>query len=567
MRKILIGGAWPYANGSLHIGHVAGLLPGDLLARYHRALGDEVYFVSGSDCHGTPVAIRAKQEGKTPREVSDHYHAEFTECFEKLGFSYDVYTKTSAEEHKDFIRRFHKKLYESPYVYEKESPQAFCEECNTFLADRFVTGLCPKCGTPARGDQCDACGTVLEPENLENPVCAVCGKPIQFRNSKHLYIAISKLEKELKALACGHPEWRKNAIAFTNKYIEEGLRDRALTRDLEWGIPVPKEGYEGKTIYIWAENVLGYLSASEVAARKAQGETSPTGAAETISDILQDAGTPEHYKTLWDAQNPDSIHYYVHGKDNIPFHTIILPALLIANGEGWRLPDRIISSEYCTLEGRKISTSRNYAIWIRELLDRFDADSIRYYFLSNGPEKRDADFSWENYVNSHNGELLGQYGNLVNRTLAFITKYFDGVVPKGTLSSSIAERISDLYATAAAQIENGDFRDCLGGIFDLVRFANKFFDTEQPWITRTSDPAKCEDTIFQCVQIIANLATLLAPFLPFSSEKVSRWLGADLSWHPQSVPAGLSLPETEILFQRIDKKVIDEEKAKLQSIL
>ncbi|MBR3469633.1 MAG: methionine--tRNA ligase [Lachnospiraceae bacterium] len=567
MRKILIGGAWPYANGSLHIGHVAGLLPGDLLARYHRALGDEVYFVSGSDCHGTPVAIRAKQEGKTPREVSDHYHAEFTECFEKLGFSYDVYTKTSAEEHKDFIRRFHKKLYESPYVYEKESPQAFCEECNTFLADRFVTGLCPKCGTPARGDQCDACGTVLEPENLTEPVCAVCGKPIQFRNSKHLYIAISKLEKELKALACGHPEWRKNAIAFTNKYIEEGLRDRALTRDLEWGIPVPKDGYENKTIYIWAENVLGYLSASEVAARKTQGETASAGTAETTSDILQDAGTPERYKTLWDAQSPDCIHYYVHGKDNIPFHTIILPALLLANGEGWRLPDRIISSEYCTLEGRKISTSRNYAIWIRELLDRFDADSIRYYFLSNGPEKRDADFSWENYVNSHNGELLGQYGNLVNRTLAFITKYFDGVVPKGTLSSSIAERISDLYATAAAQIENGDFRDCLGGIFDLVRFANKFFDTEQPWITRTSDPAKCEDTIFQCVQIIANLATLLAPFLPFSSEKVSRWLGADLSWHPQSVPAGLSLPETEILFQRIDKKVIDEEKAKLQSIL
>ena len=547
MRKILIGGAWPYANGSLHIGHVAGLLPGELLARYHRALGDEVYFVSGSDCHGTPVAIRAKQEGKTPREVSDHYHAEFTECFEKLGFSYDVYTKTSAEEHKDFIRRFHKKLYESPYVYEKESPQAFCEECNTFLADRFVTGLCPKCGTPARGDQCDACGTVLEPENLENPVCAVCGKPIQFRKSQHLYIAISKLEKELKALACGHPEWRKNAIAFTNKYIEEGLRDRALTRDLEWGIPVPKEGYENKTIYIWAENVLGYLSASEVAAKK--------------------AGLPELHKDLWDPESPDCIHYYVHGKDNIPFHTIILPALLIANGDGWRLPDRIISSEYCTLEGRKISTSRNYAIWIRELLDRFDADSIRYYFLSNGPEKRDADFSWENYVNSHNGELLGQYGNLVNRTLAFITKYFDGVVPKGTLSSSIAERISDLYATAAAQIENGDFRDCLGGIFDLVRFANKFFDTEQPWITRTSDPAKCEDTIFQCVQIIANLATLLAPFLPFSSEKVSRWLGADLSWHPQSVPAGLSLPETEILFQRIDKKVIDEEKAKLQSIL
>ncbi|MBO4749353.1 MAG: methionine--tRNA ligase, partial [Lachnospiraceae bacterium] len=490
MRKILIGGAWPYANGSLHIGHVAGLLPGDLLARYHRALGDEVYFVSGSDCHGTPVAIRAKQEGKTPREVSDHYHAEFTECFEKLGFSYDVYTKTSAEEHKDFIRRFHKKLYESPYVYEKESPQAFCEECNTFLADRFVTGLCPKCGAPARGDQCDACGTVLEPENLENPVCAVCGKPIQFRNSKHLYIAISKLEKELKALVDGHPEWRKNAIAFTNKYIEEGLRDRALTRDLEWGIPVPKDGYENKTIYIWAENVLGYLSASEVAAKK--------------------AGLS--HKDLWDPESPDCIHYYVHGKDNIPFHTIILPALLIANDDGWRLPDRIISSEYLTLEGRKISTSRNYAIWLKDLLDRFDADSIRYYFLANGPEKRDADFSWNDYVLSHNGELLGSYGNFVNRTLAFVAKYYDGIVPSplgttGEASASaspcaidpaILTLTKNTFDSVGRQIEAGAFRDALREIFEFVHFANKYFDSEQPWITRTADPSKCENTIFQC---------------------------------------------------------------------
>ncbi|MBR6478167.1 MAG: methionine--tRNA ligase [Lachnospiraceae bacterium] len=608
MRKILIGGAWPYANGSLHIGHIAGLLPGDVIARYHRALGDEVYFVSGSDCHGTPVAIRAKQENKTPREISDHYHEEFTDCFKRLGFSYDCYTKTSSPEHIDFVQRFHKKLYESEYVYEKESPQAYCAGCDTFLADRFVTGICPKCGAPARGDQCDVCGTVLEPESLKKPICAVCGKPIEFRNSKHLYIAISKLEKKLKALVDEHTEWRKNAIAFTNKYIEEGLRDRALTRDLEWGIPVPKKGYENKTIYIWAENVLGYLSASEAVVRQThktgtiatagQGDTENANACQN-SGALVDAD--REYRELWDPAKVENIHYYVHGKDNIPFHTIILPSLLLANGEGWSLPDRIISSEYLTLEGRKISTSRNYAIWVSELLDRFDPDSIRYYFLANGPEKRDADFSWENYVNSHNGELLGAYGNLVNRTLAFIAKYYDGVVPEGasTLSvdaqspsnvatrhgrdnnrgsavqsctegittAGILARIDDLFVSAGRKIESGDFRDCLTEIFDLVRFANKYFDTEQPWITRTFDPAKCKNTLFHCVQIIANLAVLLSPFLPFSSEKVCRWLGLSTAWKTQSVPAGYVLPEISILFERIDKKVIAEESDKLKALL
>ena len=250
MRTILIGGAWPYANGSLHIGHIAGLLPGDVLARYHRAVGDRVCYVSGSDCHGSPVAIRARQENRSPQEISDFYHREFTECFQGLGFSYDVYSKTSAEEHREFVREFHRTLYESPYVYEKETPQAYCGHCDTFLADRFMLGKCPDCGADTRGDQCDACGAVLEPETLVEPVCAVCHNPIGFRRSTHLYIAISKLRDELESLADSRPEWRKNALAFTKCYIEEGLRDRALTRDLEWGIPVPKAGYEQKTIYI-----------------------------------------------------------------------------------------------------------------------------------------------------------------------------------------------------------------------------------------------------------------------------------------------------------------------------
>ena len=542
MRNILIGGAWPYANGSLHIGHIAGLLPGDVLARYHRAVGDNVYFVSGSDCHGTPVAIRAKQENRTPQEISDYYHEEFAKCFEKLGFSYDVYTKTSSGEHKEFVREFHKKLYESPYVYEKEVPQAYCKDCNTFLADRFVLGKCPKCGSDTRGDQCDACGIVLEPENLIEPVCAVCEKSIGFKKSKHLYIAITKLETELRNLVDSHPKWRKNAITFTNRYIDEGLRDRALTRDLEWGIKVPKEGYEDKTIYIWAENVLGYLSASKVAAEVRGAD----------------------FYELW---GKDAKHYYVHGKDNIPFHTIILPSLLLGNGENWRLPDQIVSSEYLTLEGRKISTSQNYAIWVKDLLDNYEADSIRYFFIANGPEKKDADFSWREYINSHNGELLGAYGNFINRSLAFIAKYCDGVVPNGILNQDISSQIDSLFISVGQKIEKGAFKDALDEIFEFVRSANKFFDTEQPWITRNTDRAACDNTLYQCIQIIANLAVLLSPFLPFSSEKVCKWLEIDNQWERKSVPIGYEVPEVEILFQRIDKKVIEEETKKLSSIL
>lgn len=540
MRNILIGGAWPYANGSLHIGHIAGLLPGDVLARYHRAVGDNVYFVSGSDCHGTPVAIRARQEQRTPQEVSDFYHEEFAECFDKLGFSYDVYTKTSSEEHKKFVREFHKKLYESRYVYEKEVPQSYCESCDTFLADRFVLGKCPKCGKDTRGDQCDACGAVLEPENLLEPVCAVCGKPISFKNSKHLYIAITELEEELRALVDNHPGWRKNAIAFTNKYIDEGLRDRALTRDLEWGIKVPKNGYENKTIYIWAENVLGYLSASKKAAESRGAD----------------------FDELW---GKDAKHYYVHGKDNIPFHTIILPALLLANGGNWHLPDQIVSSEYMTLEGRKISTSRNHAIWVKDLLDNYEADSIRYFFLANGPEKKDADFSWREYVNSHNGELLGAYGNFVNRSLTFIIKYCGGIVPEGTDDPFINEQTDNLFVSVGRQIENCAFKDAVAEIFDFVRSANKFFDSEQPWVTRNSDKKACDNTLYQCVQIIANLAVLLYPFLPFSSEKVCKWLGINNKWEKQTVPAGYHITEVEILFQRIDKKVIETETEKLNT--
>jgi methionyl-tRNA synthetase len=533
-KNILIGGAWPYANGSLHIGHIASLLPGDILARYHRAIGDNVFYVSGSDCHGTPVTISAKQENKTPQEVSDYYHTEFSEAFDKLGFSYDFYTKTSSREHISFVREFHKKLYQNELIYERTAPQAYCSNCCKVLTDRLVVGQCPRCGEHTRGDQCDTCGLVLEPEHILEPHCAECKSILEFRESTQLYIALSKLGEELTSFLAKHPKWRKNAIAFTKRYIEEGLKDRAITRDLEWGIEVPKVGYDSKRIYIWAENVLGYLSASSVIAKERGVE----------------------FTDLW---GDNAKHYYVHGKDNIPFHTIILPALLIAHGEQFRLPDEIISSEYLTLEGRRISTSQNWAIWVKDIIDRYHPDSLRYFFIANGPEKRDTDFSWREFVERNNSELLGAYGNFVNRTLVFISKYLEGIVPFGEIDAIIQVKIERTYTEAGLKIEQGQFKEALESIFELVRHGNKYFDVNEPWKTRTSASDTCNTTLHNCIQIICNLAVLLHPFLPFSSKKLFGWLDLTADWKQQNLKAGFVLPEISILFERLDKSIVDTE--------
>lgn len=538
--NILIGGAWPYANGSLHIGHLAALLPGDVLARYHRAKGDTVYYVSGSDCHGTPVAIRAQQEGLTPAEISERYHREFTEAFEKLGFSYDRYGKTSSAEHRDFVTAFHHALYAGGYVYEKSAPQAWCPSCGRFLPDRFVVGVCPRCGADARGDQCDVCGSVLEPELLQKPACSVCGAQPQFRPSTHLYLAVSRLERELTAYLASHPGWRKNALGLSKRYIDEGLRDRALTRDLDWGIDVPKPGYEGKKIYIWAENVLGYLSMSREVARQRGGS----------------------FEELW---GENARHYYVHGKDNVPFHTIILPSLLLASGRRWHLPDEIVSSEYMTLEGRKISTSRNWAVWVKDIAARYDPDTIRYYFLANGPEKRDTDFSWREFIRAHNAELLGAFGNLINRTLLFAEKYCGGRVPEGESDDEVRSRIEGAFAQTGALIEAGELKNALDGVFDLVRFANRYFDAQRPWATRDSAPGTCARTIFNCFQLLSALSVLLKPFLPFSCAKLQRLLGTCDRFAFQLVPAGRAFPHPEVLFTRLDPALADEETARLHA--
>lgn len=527
----------------LHIGHIAALLPGDILARYHRAIGDRVFYVSGSDCHGTPVVLRARQEISTPQEISDRYHREFVEVFSKLGFSYDRYGQTSSNEHKQFVRTFHEKLYKSPHIIEKTEPKAYCLHCEQFLIDRYVAGLCPHCGKAARGDQCESCGSMLEPEQLNQPFCTLCGSTPEFHETTHLFISLKQLEKSLRELLDKHPEWRRNAQALTHRYIEEGLQDRALTRELTWGIDVPHPDYPGKKIYIWAENVLGYLSMSATVANQHE---IPLAA-------LWGLGTDHRAK-----------HYYVHGKDNIPFHTIILPALLLANGQGWHLPDSIISSEYLTLEGRKISTSQNWAIWAADLLKRYQPDSLRYFLIANGPEKRDTDFTWHEFISSHNSELLGAYGNFVQRTLAFIWRYQDAMIPDGILEDDLRRELENLYGSVGSKIEAGHFKEALDELFSRIRAANRFYDAEKPWLTRTGDPEHCKQTLFSCVQIIANLAVLLQPFLPFSFNQLCKSLDISTAWHWHKVPTGKSIPEPQLLFKRIDKKAEQLELERLQ---
>lgn len=524
--NILIGGARVYANGSLHIGHAASLLPGDVLARYHRQKGDRVCYVSGSDCHGTPITNKAIKEDKSPEEISDRYHQTFIEGFSYLGFSYDCYDKTSSDYHKAFVRDFHKQLYKTEYVYEKESHEPYCHKCQRFLPGRLVIGLCPFCGNPTKGDQCDSCNQLIQADSLVNIQCSTCLDEPEFIETKHLYLKLSALEPELKAYVDAHDLWRSNAISFTNRYISEGVRDRAITRDLAWGIDVPKKGFEDKKIYIWAENVLGYLSASK--------------------QWCESSGS--NFEELW---GDDSRHYYVHGKDNIPFHTIILPGLLLAH-KSYQLPTDIVSSEYLTLDGQKISTSENWAVWIEDLIGKYNPDAIRYYLLAYGPEKRDADFAWREFSYVNNGELLGGYGNFINRTLVFIKKQYNGVLETSTIDKELEKKVEDLYEIVGSYIESGQFKKAVKVIFRLVKDANKYFDVKQPWVEIKTDQEACNHILYNCLYLIGNLANLLRPFLPFSSDKVLGWLNIKSQWKPIIIDENHILGEIEPLFERVE---------------
>lgn len=539
--SIFIGGAWPYANGSLHLGHIAALLPGDILARYFRLIGEDVLYISGSDCHGTPISIRASKEKVVPGVITDRYHNEFLECFNKLGFSYDLYTRTDQKFHKSVVQEIFLKLYNDGLIYEKSIKQVYCEECQQFLPDRFVEGICPHCGNIARGDQCEYCSELLDPIELDNKKCKICGCTPTVKSTKHLFFALSQFQGLLNKYLDGASGWRENAIGLAKRYLNEGLRDRAVTRDLPWGVDVPVDGFGSKKIYVWIEAVIGYLSASK------------QWAVEKERD----------WEKFWKG---DVVSYYVHGKDNIPFHTLILPAIILGLGD-LHLPDRIISSEYLTLEGKKISTSNNWAVWVPYIINNYNPDSIRYFLAINGPERRDGDFSWREFISRHNGELLGAFGNFVNRTLVFIQKSFNGRLPIWEVSSETKEQIVRLYDTVGEQISDGQFKNGLEEIFEFVRHANKYFDEKQPWIQLKVNREECEKTLYTCVQIIANLSNLLTPFIPFSCDKIRGFLNIPApSWEYIENDTTVQISQIEVLFERIDKSKIQEEISKIGSL-
>lgn len=535
---VFIGGAWPYANGSLHLGHVAALLPGDILARYYRMKGEDVLYVSGSDCNGTPIGIRASQEGVPVEAIADRFHREFKETFDSLGFSYDLYTRTDKQPHHEAVQEIFRTLHRNGWLYEKEVEQAYCEVDQRFLPDRFVEGICPVCGAKARGDQCDHCSTVLDPLDLKDRTCKLCQTEPVIKSTTHLYFALSEFQDALEEWVKDHGgDWRENALNLTQRYLNEGLHDRAVTRDLENGVAVPVQGFEDKKVYVWIEAVSGYYSASK------------EWGVETGKD----------WKRFWEE---DTRTYYVHGKDNIPFHTIIWPAVMKGIGVE-ALPHHVVSNEYLTLEKKKFSTSGNWAVWARNLLDRYEPDSLRYFLTINAPEKRDADFSWREFIHSHNGELLGAFGNLVQRTLKFYRKAYGEKVEFASVGRELREEVQNQFDLAGKRIEEGTTREALDGIFAYIRGINKRFDESKPWVVVKEDENRGKELLTGFIYIIANLRALLNPFLPEKAEQLGRQLGSDIAmWGPVQSDV-LHLQEGGPLFERIDPTVIEEEVEKL----
>lgn len=534
--KIIVGNAWPYANGPLHLGRIAVWLPGDIIARYHRLMGDDVIFLSGTDCHGTPVTMKAKEEGITPLEATIKYHKDFQKCFKALGFSFDIFAMTSSAYHKEKVSEFILELYNKEYIYEKEVEQIYCESCDEFLLDRYIEGKCPHCGEYVTGDQCEKCSEIIEIDNLLEKKCKICKSEPKVKETKHLFFTLSKFENDVKRLVIKQEGWRENAKKIVNRYLDEGLRDKAVTRDFNWGVDVPIEGYEDKKIFVWIEAVMGYLTAS--------------------MKFLEER--EEDFKEYW--QGEDSRVYFIHGKDNIPFHTVIFPGILA--GLDIKNPNlRIISSEYLKLEGKNFSAVKNWAIWGDYIVDNYSADATRYYLALNSPEVKDTDFTWRDFINTINNDLVLNFGNFINRTLTFSKKNLNSRIPVGVMPKELQDEILNLYFDIGDNIEEGRFKSSLEDIFALIRRGNKIFDDEKPWITIDNNRKQCYQTIYTCIQIIVNLTNLLYPFMPFTCEKIAKALKLEEPiWSFMEKKEGV-IGDIDILFERIDKKKsIDEVK-------
>ncbi len=580
--RILVSVAWPYANGPFHVGHVSGVyLPADIFARFSRARGAEVLMVSGSDCHGAPITIRAERESVTPLEIVDRYHASFLHTFEQLGIEFDLFTKTYTENHYAVTQDIFLRLLEAGYLYRERMTGSYSETLQRFLPDRYVEGTCPICGfARARGDQCDNCGTLLDPEQLGSPYSVLDHEPISFRETEHFFLDLGKLEPALRAWLDGEDRshWRANTVAFTRNWLREGLHGRAITRDLDWGVPVPvdDEEFAHKRIYVWFDAVIGYLSASKEWAAL--------------------TGEPTAWERWWDATDPTAKNargYYFLGKDNIPFHTIIWPAMLLGYG-GLNLPFDVPASEYMNLEGEQMSTSRNWAVWLPDIEERYQPDALRYYLTALAPETRDSNWSWSEFVTRVNSELVATWGNLVNRVLSFTYRNFDGRVPEpGPLTDRDVALLADrdaAFAQVTKLLEGVHLRDALKEAMAFASAVNRYLDETAPWKSLKTDREAAARALYTAIQAIETLKVMTTPFLPFAAERLHALLGfaegdeatgtwsgrtvggrittpATAQWTIVGVPAGQQLRQPEPLFTKLEPAVAAEELARLREAL
>ena len=594
---ILIAIAWPYANSDIHAGNITGShLPGDICARYHRLRGRKVVVVSGSDSHGTAITVKADAQNKTPLEVYQYYHPRFIELFERLGISYDLFTSTHTSNHFDVAQKVFLALHENGYLYKDSSKQWYSTAQNRFLPDRYVEGTCYICGNEdARSDQCEKCGSLLEADKLINPRSKIDGSTPELRETEHYYLNLSGLEPEIqKFLEERESFWRPNVLRQSLGQIKSvGLKPTSITRDLDWGIPVPFSDFKGKCLYVWFEAVMGYLSA--------------------VIEWAKLSGTPEAWRDWW--VNPETKSYYFIGKDNITFHAVTWPAELIGiqdkldramgseNPKNLVLPYNVPANEFMNLEGRKISGSKNWAIWGLDVLERYDADAIRYYLTSAMPETRDSDWDWEEFFQRNNNELVATWGNLVNRVLAFTYKNWDGQIPQPeSLRDSDHELLATIqngFKTVAEKIEAVELKAAMSEAMGLATEVNKYLDTHAPWFEIKTDRAEAEKSVFTAIQAIDWLKLMLAPFLPHISESLNQILDYDLPlfgepasydveddlgthkvltykagltgqedrWVPGDLVGGRSFNQPTPLVKKLDHSMVEEERARMGKVL
>ena len=546
-KRNLITTALPYANGPVHIGHLAGVyVPADIYVRYLRKKGEDVAFIGGSDEHGVPITIKAQKEGVTPQDIVDRYHKIIKDSFEELGISFDIYSRTSSKTHHELSSAFFKKLYDEGKFIEKTSMQFYDEKAGQFLADRYIVGKCPHCGNErAYGDQCEACGTSLNATDLIDPVSAITGNKPELKETKHWYLPLDQYEGWLKEwILEEHKEWKPNVYGQCKSWLDNGLQPRAVTRDLDWGVPVPIEGAEGKVLYVWFDAPIGYISATK--------------------DL-----TPE-WEKYWKDPETRMIHFI--GKDNIVFHCIIFPAMLKADGS-YILPDNVPANEFLNLEGDKISTSRNWAVWLHEYLVEFPGkqDVLRYVLTANAPETKDNDFTWKDFQTRNNSELVAIYGNFINRTLVLTQKYFANRVPeRGELTDydkEVLAEIPQIVERVEKSLETFHFRDALKEAMNLARLGNKYLADTEPWKVIKTDEGRVKTILNICLQISANLSTLMEPFMPFSSQKLREFMNIDvIDWDKMGdgvIPAGHELGEAGLLFEKIEDATIQAQIDKL----